>query len=211
VRIAILTSPRSGSTSLFKLIEEHLIKEDYISISEPFTYYFKVRKYSNPDIFKDKHNVFIKTFIGDKHIPKFFKNDVDLYWNWFFNYFEKIIILDRKNKQLQSESLTYQLKKKNYENWHKKNYYDLTNITKEDIEHTKNILIKDSEQKHIISNKGYPIFYFEDIYIKKDRKIIDFLFKYINLNLNEALYEKYIISDTFKVRVEDNYEKNKLI
>lgn len=211
MKIAILTSPRSGSTSLFHLIEEHL-DPNYISLSEPFHEIFRLNmvkklRYENSvnhTFFKNKKNIFIKTFIGDTQIPKSFTNKPNKYWHWFFEYFDKIIILDRKNKQLQSESLTYHLKKKYLKGWHQKQYYDLTDIKKEDIEKTKNILIQDSKEIHSLAGKGYPIFYFEDIFIKKDRTVIENLFKYINLTLNETLYEKYVLSDNFKVRLTEN-------
>lgn len=205
MRIAILTSPRSGSTSLFKLIEEHLAIENYISIPEPFNDYKPTkRKYSNFDYFQNENNIFIKTFIGNTQIPQFFDDNTDLYWDWFFDYFNKIILLDRIDKDLQSESLTFHMKKKYLLNWHQKQYYDLTHIKIEDIEKTKKTLITDSEKIHSVSNNGYPIFYYEDIYIKKDKNVIDEILKYIELDLNYELYEKYILSDRFKVRLEKN-------
>lgn len=212
MRIAILTSARSGSTSLFRLIEEHLDSSNYVLISEPFNnHYWKVTgKSFDYTYFENKNNVLIKTFIGNSQIPKSFTNNVNKYWDWFFQYFEKIIILDRQNKQLQSESLVYHLKKKYLKNWHQKDYYDLTDIKPEDIKKTKKILIGDSEKMHLISKRGYPIFYYEDIFIKKNKKIINDLFNYIEVALSEAMYQKYVFNDTFKVRLNEkpNYIKS---
>lgn len=212
MRIAILTSARSGSTSLFRLIEEHLISKKYVCISEPFNSNWRTAagfKVYNTDFFNEKDNIFIKTFINEQ-TPQIFLTNKDEYWTWFFTYFKKIIILDRKNKQLQSESLTYHLKKKHLQNWHQKQYYDLTDIKPEDIKKTKKLLISDSEKMHLISKRGYPIFYYEDIFIKKNKKIINDLFNYIEVALSEAMYQKYVFNDTFKVRLNEkpNYIKS---
>jgi hypothetical protein len=213
MRIAILTSARSGSTSLFHLIEAHLISKKYITISEPFNKDWRNKvgfKIYDVDFFKQNKKIFIKTFVSEEQKPNTFINSDKNYWDWFFNYFDKVIILDRKDKTLQSESLTYHLKKEDPYSWQKKQYYDISNITKESIEETKNRLLKDSEKMHSFANNKHPIHYFEDIFIKKDRKIIENLFNYIDLNLNDVLYEKYVLSDTFKVRLEEvnnNFKK----
>jgi hypothetical protein len=213
MRIAILTSARSGSTSLFHLIEAHLISKKYITISEPFNKDWRNKvgfKIYDVDFFKQNKKIFIKTFVSEEQKPNTFINSDKNYWDWFFNYFDKVIILDRKDKTLQSESLTYHLKKEDPYSWQKKQYYNISNITKESIEETKNRLLKDSEKMHSFANNKHPIYYFEDIFIKKDRKIIENLFNYIDLKLNDVLYEKYVLSDTFKVRLEEvnnNFKK----
>lgn len=210
MRIAILTSARSGSTSLFHLIDEHLMSQKYLSVSEPFNGYWRGPAGLNTydiDFFEDKNSVFIKTFVSKLQRPKTFWGNEDGYWDWFFNYFDKIIILDRINKDLQSESLTYHMKKGDLSSWQKKQFYNLSNLKKEDIEDSKNILIEDSEKMHSFTKKGFPIFYFEDIFIKKDRTKIEELFDYLDLRLNEVAYEKYVLSDTFKIRLKEGENK----
>lgn len=205
MRIAILTSPRSGSTSMFRLIDKHFASKQYISVSEPFNNCWRVpcgAETYDIDFFNNKNNVFIKTFIGNSQIPKSFTNEPNKYWHWFFEYFDKIIILDRKNKQLQGESLTYHLKKKNHKGWHQKQYYDLTDIKKEDIEKTKNNLIQESKEMHSLTGKGYPIFYFEEIFIEKNKNKLKELFKYIELTLDDILYDKYVCSNINMIRLE---------
>lgn len=215
MRIAILTSARSGSTSLFHLIEESLSTKKYFCVSEPFNSYWRnpagLKTY-DVDFFENKDNVFIKTFISELQIPKKYIEDESAYWDWFFKYFDKVIILDRKNKDLQSESLTYHMKKGVLSSWQKKQYYDLSNIEKEEIEKSKSILINDSKKMHEFAKMGYPVFYFEDLFIKKDKGIITELFNYIDLNLKEELYEKYINSDLFRIRLnKDEIRFNSLI
>lgn len=207
MKIAILTSARSGSTSLFHFIEETLSVKKYLCVSEPFNAYWRnpagLKTY-DIDFFENKSDVFIKTFVSELQRPKSFLNDEDGYWQWFFNYFDRVVILDRRDKDLQSESLTYHMKKKDLSSWQKKQYYDLSNIEKEEFENSKTILINDSNKMHELSKLGYPVFYFEDLFIKKDKNIAADLFEYLNLELNEELYEKYINSDLFRIRLNKN-------
>ena len=205
MKIAILTSARSGSTSLFHLIEKHLAPKRYFSVSEPYNSGWRDRaklKTYDIDSFNTQSKLFIKTFVSDLQRPKTFKDDEEGYWKWFFNYFDKVILLDRVNKDLQSESLTYHLKKNEIYSWQKKQYYDLDNIKNEEIENTKDILIRESNKLHNFSKNGYPLVYFEDIFIEKNKQKLEELFKYLNLLLDDELYEKYVLSDTYKIRIE---------
>lgn len=203
MRAVILTSARSGSTSLFHLIEEHLTN-NFTTVSEPFNGYWRGPAGLNTydvDFFENKLNVFVKTFVSELQRPKTFWENEDGYWNWFFNYFDKVIILDRVNKDLQSESLTYHLKKGDRSSWQKKQFYNLSNINKEDINQTKDVLIKDSQKMHSFVDMGYPIVYFEDIFIKKNKQPLIKVFDYLNIELNDELYDKYVLSDKFKIRL----------
>jgi hypothetical protein len=214
MRSAILASARSGSTSLYHLIEAHLIKFKYNCCSEPFNNYWrdkiKIQTY-DIDYFENKQDVFIKTFVSRAQKPKSLLYDEMAYWDWFFGYFEKIIILDRLDKDLQSESLAYHMKLDNIHSWQKKQSYDLSITTLEEINNSKDILLNESNMLHKFSEKGYPLYYFEDIFIKKDKSKIDDIFKYLNIDLNESMYNDYVISDTFRIRLNENESKFKSI
>jgi hypothetical protein len=214
MRVAILTSARSGSTSLYHLIEAHLNKKNHICISEPFNNYWRekinIQTY-DIDFFENKEDVFIKTFVSKSQKPNSLLDNEDGYWNWFFNYFEKVILLDRLDKDLQSESLAYHMKKDDIHSWQKKQIYDLSITTSEEIQNSKNILLNESNMMHEFSKKGYPLYYFEDIFIKKDKgKIID-IFKYLDINLNESIYNDYVYSDACKIRLNIGETKFKSI
>ena len=134
MRIAVLTNARSGSTSLYNLIESHLINKKYLCVAEPFNFHWRDREgYNNYDVdfFEiQSKNVFIKTFVSKFQIPQAYNDNQNEYWIWFFSYFDKVIILDRRDKILQSESLAYHIKQNNIRAWHKKQHYDLSNISK---------------------------------------------------------------------------------
>lgn len=214
MRVAILTSARSGSTSLYHLIEAHLNKRNHICVSEPFNNYWRdkinIQTY-DIDFFQNKENIFIKTFVSKTQKPKSLLDNEDEYWDWFFTYFEKIILLDRMNKDLQSESLAYHMKVDDIHSWQKKQSYDLSITTSEEINNSKNVLINESNMLHDFSKKGYPLYYFEDIFIKKDKSKIDNIFEYLNIELNELIYNEYVISDAFRIRLNENESKFKSI
>ena len=97
MRIAILTSARSGSTSLYHIIEKQLLTRKYYCISEPFNKGWREPAGLNTydiDYFEDKQDIFIKTFVSSGQKPTTFVDDEHGYWKWFFDYFEKVIILD---------------------------------------------------------------------------------------------------------------------
>lgn len=210
MRVAILTSARSGSTNLFHLIEQHLISKQYISISEPFNSDWRISaglKTYDINFFNNKNNILIKTFVTKSQLPNLFLNNEEGYWNWFFNYFDKIILLDRINKDLQSESLVYHLNKNDIYGWQKKQYYDMSNIPMKLIADIKLQLVNDSDIIHLFSKKGYPIFYFEDIYIEKNKSKVQELFEYIDIPLDDILYHTHVLSDRNRVRVSKKLDK----
>lgn len=204
MRIAILTSARTGSTSTFRLIEKHIVVNGYKCISEPFNHHWRdkvgLTTYDIPFFEKEK-NVFIKTFVSKNQTPKFFEENYENYWNWFFKYFDKVILLDRKDKILQSESLAYHIYKDAHLTWQSKQYYDLSNISLKTLEDTKLHLEIESNIIHSHMDKGYPLFYFEDIYIQKDKAKVIEMFNYIGLELNDSFYEEVVLSDTYKLRL----------
>ena len=212
MRIAILTSARSGSTSLYHLIEAHLNKKNYICISEPFNNYWR-EKINKPtydlDFFENKQNIFIKTFVSKTQKPKSLLDNENDYWIWFFDYFEKIILLDRIDKDLQSESLAYHMKQNDILSWQKKQFYDLSITTSDEIENTKNVLITESTIIHQFFTKGYPLYYFEDIFIKKDKDKIINMFEYLDIDLDDSFYNEYICSDLYKIRLNRGESKFK--
>ena len=204
MRIALLGSERTGSTTLFYLIKEHLDSLNYTSHCEPFNQYLHELKNRNvylPSFYENKNNVFIKTFLNDVHRPKGFINNDEMYWDWFFNYFEKIILLDRKDKTLQSESFIYHAIKGTKGDWHKRQYYDFSGIEEKEIEYRKNILIEESEKLHKLTEKGYPIFYFEDIYTDRNKSVVKDILRYVGVELNDDLYNKFVLADKNRVRL----------
>ena len=213
MRIAILASERTGSTTLYNFLKNHLNDSQYYCQCEPFNNVLKDRinrKVYDIDFYNDKSDVLIKTFLNSLHIPPN-TNPLD-YWDWFFNYFEKVILLDRKDKTLQSESFSYHAATNDVLSWQKKQFYDMSKVDESDIQNHKKTFIEESKILFEYSKKGYPLFYYEDIFLSKDISLIKSMLNYINLPLDNEHYKNFILSDTYKVRLSEGESKfNKLI
>lgn len=101
MKICILSTGRAGSTSLFNAMKAHL-DESYYSIAEPFNKNFNrvisivEDQYNHIQKFE---NSLIKTIVF-QHPPEIEK---DSYHDWLFEYFDKVILLDRRDKKLQGK------------------------------------------------------------------------------------------------------------
>jgi hypothetical protein len=213
--MALYCVPRSGSSSLFSCITEHLDKT-YVSIWEPFNIAHENMKKENPlEIFNyidrtngDK-NMFLKLMIGQK------KHDTSqLAWDSFiFTKIPKILFLIREDKKAATESLLFHqtIKETNY---HSKKYYDLSLINNVEMEiRTAGYEFHEKIAKIYNKNYGYPIFTYEEIFVDKNMDRIYEIFEYFEIKPNDDLIKKYIISDEFKVKlgnIEDK-PKNKLL
>lgn len=198
MKICLLANPRTGSTSLYGLIKSHL-SLDYHSVSEPF----------NPNYMKynlDDHNHLIDIESLDnvffKHIccqyPEKYENR-ETWYKWLFNNFDKVVLLDRKDRVAQSESFVFQ-ETKNRASWHIRSYYDLTNIDKSKIDRRIEILEQDGQFLLENTNK-FPLFYYEDLFVDKNIEKINELFQYLNLSPIQKHINTFIYSETKKVRI----------
>lgn len=215
MKIAIVCNGRSGSTSLTYFINCVLQsqKKFFSLFFEPFNYgnLDKEIKLKTIDSIVSQKNVLLKTFIDRDNYPYESFNSNEDYWVWFYNYFDKVIVLEREDKRKQSESLVYHLKiskgKTVTPHWHKQKYYDLD----ENDENTIDALSKhlESESKFLkdISKKGYPLFTYEDLFVKKDDNTIKRLLDYLELGYNQMCVDKWINSPYKKVRL-DQKTKN---
>lgn len=209
MKIAIVCNGRSGSTSLTYLINciYQLQKKAPSLFFEPFNFINPDRedKIKNISEITNKKDVLLKTFIDKDNYPYESFNNVEEYWEWFYSFFDKVIVLERKDKRLQAESLVYHIKLSKNRTvsplWHKQKYYDLC----EDDENTIVELTKhlESESKVLkdISKKGYPLFTYEDLFVKKDDSTIKKLLDYLELEYNQKCIDYWINSPYKKVRL----------
>lgn len=210
MKIAIVCNGRSGSTSLTYFINCILQsqKKNFSLFFEPFNYgnLDKEIKLKTIDNIVSQKNVLLKTFIDRDNYPYESFNTNEEYWEWFYGYFDRVIVLEREDKRKQSESLVYHLKiskgKTVTPHWHKQKYYDLD----ENDENTIMALTKhlESESKFLkdISKKGYPLFTYEDLFVKKDNNTIKRLLDYLELEYNQKCVDKWIDSPYKKVRLD---------
>lgn len=198
MKICLLANPRTGSTSLFGLIKSHLPSE-YYSISEPFNptymdYTSDDRNHLNE--IETSDNVFFK-HICYQYPSKY--EDKTSWYDWLFKSFDKIILLDRKDRQLQSESFVYH-EKRNRGSWHVKSYYELNETDKPKIEERIELLNLDGEFM-LNKSKNYPLFYYEDLFVDKNDEKINELFQYLNISPIQKYVDDFIFSESKKVRM----------
>jgi hypothetical protein len=210
MRIAIVCNGRSGSTSIFYYLNCCLTKEHkkYNTFFEPFNFINPDRddKLKTYDTITNKKNVLLKTFIDSDNYPyESFKN-VEEYWDWFYSFFDKIIVLERKDKRLQAESLVYHIRLSKNRTvspyWHKPKYYDLNELDEHHIVGLTSHLESQSLILKSISNKGYPLFYYEDIFVDKDIETIKRLNEYCKIKYNQFCIDEWINSPYKKVRLD---------
>ena len=210
MRIAIVCNGRSGSTSTFNYINCCLIKErkKYYTFFEPFNFINPNRddKIKNISEILSKKDVLLKTFIDKDNYPYESFNNIEEYWEWFYSFFDKIIVLERKNKRLQAESLVYHIRLSKNRTvspyWHKSKYYDLNEMDEENVVITTKHLENESAVLKSISDKGYPLFYYEDIFVDKNTEIINQLNDYCEISYNQSCVDEWINSPYKKVRLD---------
>ena len=217
MKICIFASGRCGSTSLFHCIDKHLPKF-YYSMYEPF---HRLKKTSELDEFfldlTKKENVFIKTLVGQGSERFDINNgeaiyngiiDIEKLNNWVYNTFDKIILLDRRQEDLQLESMAYHLHLNDDLAWHKKKYYEINKISPILLEYAKKTL--ENTKKNLVSfglEHKIKTYYYEDIFVDKNMNVINEIFDYIGIKPNKEMIETYILSEEFKVRLDKKYNK----
>jgi hypothetical protein len=209
MKILLLGTPRSGSTSLVKLINSHINLPNYKMVIEPFNNSLYFDGNNTIETLLQYENILVKNLflIGNDEYPKESFKSVVEYLNWCYSYFDKIAILDRKDKIAQSESFAINetLMREKGIGWHTPKIYDLDSIDKSYLETMIDRYTESSEILHTISSKQkFPIFYYEDIFLEKSRKYIEYLFSYLDMKLNESNYEEYILSPYRRVRIDKN-------
>jgi hypothetical protein len=208
MKILILGTPRSGSTSLVRLIDSHINLFNYRMFIEPFNQLLD-KEINSIEPLLEYDSILVKNLflIGNDEYPKeSFKNVVE-YLNWCYSYFDKIVILDRKDKIAQSESFVINetMWREKSVGWHTKKIYDLDNMDKS---YLKTMIDRYTESSKILNDIAYtnefPILYYEDIFLNHDIKVVKNLFEYLEMDLDVEMYNKYVISKELQVRIDRN-------
>jgi hypothetical protein len=199
MKICIYAQGRSGSTSLYKLISNHFDNE-YSKYDEPFNS-FSNKKLGLNDVhiadILNNSNIIIKTLhyntidgLDEKEMPDF-----------LFKHFDKIIFLIREDTISQSESYLYRINSKAYD-WHTPEKYDLSIISENSL-NEKNKDYADSNQFLIsyCNQIGFPIYTYEDIFIKKNINPINQIFNYLGIELDYSLYNEWVLNPLKKERL----------
>jgi len=199
MKICILSTGRSGSTSLYRLLGKHLPTNHYC-VLEPFNTNANNSVNDQKSIIESKENVLIKTLIEhtqtDVHIE-------DMH-TWIFDHFDEVILLDRLDKQLQVESFSYQ-EYRNDLRWHDKKRYRMELVPKDIIETNVKRLERSTNKINELSKKyDKKIYYYEDIFLDNNMETINEIFNTIKQTPNQELLNSWVISDEKRVRLSDN-------
>lgn len=212
MKILILATPRSGSTSLAKFIDSHLVLQNYKMFIEPYAL-LNHNDYSDKfdcettDLLLGYDNIIIKNLIlvGYDEYPTKTFNNVYEYLEWCSNFFDKIIILDRKNKIAQAESFVINetLARERGIGWHTPKVYDLDRIDKSYLRDMVNRYTESSKiLRELSESKNIPAFYYEDIFLEHNTNTIKNLLEYLEIELIYDNYNEFILSPGRRVRIE---------
>ena len=209
MRVLILGTPRSGSTSLVRLVNSHINLPNYKMVIEPFNNSLYFDGNNTIETLLQYENILVKNLflIGNDEYPKDSFIDVFEYLNWCYTYFDKIIVLDRRNRIAQSESFVINetMWREKGIGWHTKKIYDLDRIDKSYLETMIDRYTKSSKILNDIAyTNNFPIFYYEDIFLNHNMKVVKKLFEYLEMDLDVEMYNKYVISNELQVRIDKN-------
>jgi hypothetical protein len=209
MKILILGTPRSGSTSLVRLIDSHINLPNYKMVIEPFNKSLYFNGKHTIESLLEYENILVKNLflIGNDEYAENSFIDVYEYFNWCYSYFDKIIILDRKDKIAQSESFVINetMWRERGIDWHTKKIYDLDKIDNSYLETMIDRYIESSKILNDISyTNNFPIFYYEDIFLNNNIEVVKNLFQYLKMDLDMGMYNKYVISNELQVRIDKN-------
>lgn len=220
MKILILGTSRSGSTSLVKFVNSHINLPNYKMIIEPFnkfsyTYINEIKDYDTITYLTKFDNVLVKSLflIGVDEYPTKSFNNIFEYFEWCYGYFDKIVILDRKDKIAQSESFVINeiAWRERGVSWHSQKIYDLDKIDKS---YLNRMIDRYTESSEILKNisifNNFPIFYYEDIFLDHNIDIINNLLKYLEMELNIQNFNEFILSPNRRVRIEKPSNKKLL-
>jgi len=211
MRILLLGTPRSGSTSLVKLIDSHISLPNYKMFIEPFNEVLHNDFNSITPLLEFEHILVKNLFlIGNDEYPKDSFKNVHEYLDWCYTFFDKIIILDRIDKVAQSESFVINetIWRERRTDWHTQKVYDLSKI---DVVYLQTMIERYTQSTTILKDisvkNNFPIFYYEDIFLNHNIMNIQKLFVYLEMELNINQFNEYIVSDKRKVRIEKSIKK----
>jgi hypothetical protein len=201
MKILLLYVPRSGSTSILRYFKS--IKSEYYVVNQPWSELIAELTKSNmiryDDLIKNE-NIFIKSDIGS-----FIKERLNL--ESVKSDFDKIIILDRRDKEKQIESLIHAshnnsfLESNKYWLTDTSNYMNEKNvadISERSISEIKNLI---PELSIKLNSK---IYFYEDLFFEDFSEFLN----YLEIEYNEELFKKYLSKEN-KYRLDSTELKEK--
>ena len=179
MKIALIYTPRSGSTSILKYFQK--VKPDYVCYNEPWFEWMQKNLY-NEDITYEKvismDNVFIKSAF--KTLPVSLEQII--------KDFDKVIFLLRRNKKEQVESAALLSRQNDFLNYTKRKYWvDSINDEERTFFEDRYDFLNDTLTNCALKNNK-KIFYYEDLYYGS----FDEFFNEMELPFNEFAFNEHL-------------------
>lgn len=207
-KIAILARPRSGSTSLYRMLESHLHPEGFKCFYEPYNpknysdYYKQGFNFDSINPLFKYDRILIKTLFGCSQHPKIKEmQDDDSFTNWMKEFFDCVIVLDRRDKKLQAESLLVNLDSKI--GWDIPKIYNVDSIDPKRLEHEiGSFQYFSNKMRDVADQNSWPIFYYEDLFVNHSHEEIKRMLEYAGIEIDESVIYDFILSNKRKVRID---------
>lgn len=199
MKIILIYTPRSGSTSILKYFSK--LKPDYSCYNEPWFDWMRENLYKEVIDYQQvisKDNVFVKSAIKTLPVPL----------EQIIMDFDKVIFLLRRNKQDQIESAALLTRENSYLNYTKRKYW-VDSINEEEFNHLNDrydtlndIIVKASQD----FNK--TLYYYEDLYHG------DFspLFNELDIHHDEEVFNKFLhVKNKYRLKNEMETKRDKTL
>jgi hypothetical protein len=213
MKILLLGTPRSGTTSLYNLIKIHLDKIGHKSFIEPFNpelykkYLDGGHDFSTITPFDRYSNLFVKTLYMSN--PYDYNNNVfqsnDEYIGWCLSYFDKIIFTERKDKKEQAESFIINEEQSRIYgySWHIPKIYKPDNIDNDNrLRMIKRFEDSSDDLRKIAIKNNYPIVFYEDLYYDQTHKEMERISDILGIKFENNEIKEWILNRNRRVRIE---------
>jgi hypothetical protein len=189
MKIALIYTARSGSSSIFKYFEK--LKPNYICYNEPWFEWSKEKRYDGNTDYNElikNDNLFIKSTLST----------LPCSLDTIISDFDKVVFLLRKDFESQLESQILVNRERTYLN-HTQRKYNIYSISQSEIEQYTALIHTNTHKITTTSNThNIPLFYYEDLYYGDFQPLFDEL----ELEYND-LYYKEFLDITNKYRIGD--------
>jgi hypothetical protein len=179
MKIALIYTPRSGSTSILKYFQK--VKPDYVCYNEPWFEWMQKNLYNKGITYENvisMENVFIKSAF--KTLPVSLEQII--------KDFDKVVFLLRRNKKEQVESAVLLGRQNDFLNYSKRKYWvDSINDEERSIFEDRYDFLNNTLTKCALENNK-KIFYYEDLYYGN----FDDFFTEIGLPFNEFAFNEHL-------------------
>lgn len=160
----------------------------YTCLNEPF---FRYQTGHEMNLIENYPNVLVKELLNHTVNNKVFPYD------WMYQTFDRVIVMERRNKWEQAEShAAHSYRGCNFKTWHNRKEYDLTNIPTEYIK-----ALADQSEDLMKHHRG-NIYYYEDVFMEHNLDLLMEIMNYVGISeVPKKVLNDYFYNPQKKVRI----------